>query len=457
VSLYRKGLRGLTDQLKDSLIQSALERRMRRLQHADPASEAASSPRSSDRPEQRDDIDAQWCRFDQHPGYQQLRIINEGAAKLGIANPFFRAHEGSAGATTRIDAREYINYSSYNYLGLAGHPQVNEAAKLAIDRYGTSVSASRLVSGERPIHRQLELALAATHGSEDCVVFVSGHATNVTTLGYLFGPRDLIVHDALIHNSTLQGAQLSGAHRMAFAHNDWAALDALLRDRRHQFERVLIALEGLYSMDGDFPDLPKFVDIKRRHRAFLMVDEAHSFGVMGARGLGIGEHFGTQPGDVDLWMGTLSKALASCGGYIAGERALVEHLKCAAPGFVYSVGMAPPVAAAALAALTLLQAEPERVHRLRARAGQFLEMARQHGIDTGLSAGLAIVPAILGSSINAARLSHALFERGINVSPIVYPAVQERAARLRFFLSCEHTPQQVESTIAAMAQALRAL
>ena len=457
MSTDRKGLRGLTGQLKDRLIQDALERRARRLEQAEAqAGEAVATPGAELLGESAP-VPEDWYRFDRHPGYQQLRIVNEGAARLGIANPFFRAHGGVAGATTRIDGREFLNFSSYNYLGLSGHPAVSEAAKQAIDRYGTSVSASRLVSGERPLHRELEQALAQAHDTEDCVVFVSGHATNVTAIGHLFGPRDLVVHDALIHNSALQGIQLAGARRMPFPHNDWAALDALLAQHRRQFERVLIVVEGIYSMDGDFPDLPRFAEIKRRHRAFLMVDEAHSFGVMGRGGLGIREHFGMDAGDVDIWMGTLSKALAGCGGYIAGERALVEHLKCAAPGFVYSVGMAPPVAAAALAALGILRAEPERAEALRARGRQFLDLARARSIDTGLSAGMAIIPAITGSSIRAARLSNALFDRGINVQPILYPAVQERAARLRFFVSSEHTSEQIESTVAALAEALRRL
>jgi 7-keto-8-aminopelargonate synthetase-like enzyme len=267
----------------------------------------------------------------------------------------------------------------------------------------------------------------------------------------------LIVHDALIHNSALLGIQLSGARRMPFAHNDWEALDRLLTQDRMQYERVLIVVEGLYSMDGDMPDLPHFVEIKRRHRAFLMVDEAHSLGVLGHNGRGIQEHFGLRGSDVDIWMGTLSKALASCGGYIAGERALVEHLKCAAPGFVYSVGMPPPAAAAALAALRLLHAEPQRSQALQTRGRQFLEMARSLGVDTGLSIGLSVIPAITHSSLKAVRLSEALFRRKINVQPIVYPAVQERAARLRFFISSEHTEAQIHATVEAVAEEMRRL
>jgi 8-amino-7-oxononanoate synthase len=451
----RKVLHGLTAPLKERLIQDALQRRLRKVEqeHASPAPLRGSSsavPRV-------DSIPDSWCRFDLHPDYQQLRILNEGAEKLGVGNPFFRVHDGLAGATTVIDGHTFTNFSSYNYLGLGGHPEVNAAAKAAIDRYGTSASASRLVSGERPIHGELERALADVHGVDDCVVFVSGHATNVSTIGHLFGPKDLIVHDALIHNSALLGSQLSGARRIPFAHNDWEALDQLLTQCRLQYERVLIVVEGLYSMDGDVPDLPRFVDIKRRHRAFLMVDEAHSFGILGSRGLGIQEHFGLRGSDVDIWMGTLSKTLASCGGYVAGESALVEHLKCAAPGFVYSVGMPPPAAAAALAALRVLQAEPQRPKTLRARGRQFLDMARELGLDTGLSIGLSVIPAITHSSLKAARLSEALFRRKINVQPIVYPGVQERAARLRFFISSEHTEAQIQTTVEALAEEMRRL
>jgi 8-amino-7-oxononanoate synthase len=451
----RKVLHGLTAPLKERLIQDALQRRLRKVEqeHASPA-----PPRGSDGAVPRvDSIPDSWCRFDLHPDYQQLRILNEGAEKLGVGNPFFRVHDGLAGATTVIDGHTFTNFSSYNYLGLGGHPEVNAAAKAAIDRYGTSASASRLVSGERPIHGELERALADVHGVDDCVVFVSGHATNVSTIGHLFGPKDLIVHDALIHNSALLGSQLSGARRIPFAHNDWEALDQLLTQCRLQYERVLIVVEGLYSMDGDVPDLPRFVDIKRRHRAFLMVDEAHSFGILGSRGLGIQEHFGLRGSDVDIWMGTLSKTLASCGGYVAGESALVEHLKCAAPGFVYSVGMPPPAAAAALAALRVLQAEPQRPKTLRARGRQFLDMAREFGLDTGLSIGLSVIPAITHSSLKAARLSEALFRRKINVQPIVYPAVQERSARLRFFISSEHTEAQIQTTVEALAEEMRRL
>ncbi len=443
-----KKLPGLAAGIKDKLIQQALERKLR--QAAAPGGQAPARPA-----EKKADIPEEHYRFHLHPGYQQLRIINDGAKRLGVKNPFFKLHEGTAGADTQIAGREFINYASYNYLNMSGDPVVTAAAKAAIDRYGTSVSASRLVSGERPVHRELEEEIAALYGVDDAITFVSGHATNVSTIGYLFGPRDLVLHDELIHNSVLQGIQLSGARRLPFPHNDWEALDTILNEQRHQFERVLIVLEGIYSMDGDYPDLPRFIEIKQRHRAFLMIDEAHSLGVMGARGYGIREHFDVDGKDVDIWMGTLSKTLAGCGGYIAGETALVEHLKFLAPGFLYSVGMPPSVAAASLTALRRMKELPDRVATLQARGKYFLEQAKAAGIDTGTSSGLAVVPAITGSSLKATRLSAALFKQGINVQPILYPAVPEKSARLRFFISCMHTEEEIRKTLEILAGALR--
>lgn len=404
------------------------------------------------RPMHRANVAEAFTRFDRHPGYQEMLVPKAAAERLRVRNPFFIAHDGVAGAVTRIEGREYFNFSSYNYLGLVGHPAINKAAKDAVDRYGTSASASRVVSGERPIHRELEEALADNYGVEDCAVFVSGHATNVTTIGYLFGPKDLVIHDAFIHNSTLEGAKLSGSARRSFPHNDFDALDTILAEIRSQFERVLIVVEGHYSMDGDIPDLPRLIDIKRRHGCFLMVDEAHSLGILGATGRGIHEHFDVAGKDVDIWMGTLSKTLAGCGGYIAGERALVENLKYAAPGFVYSVGIAPPLAAASLAALRIMLNEPERVTRLQENGRLFLKLVREIGLDAGNSQGIAIVPAITGNSLKAVKLSNRLFDSAINVQPIIYPAVEERGARLRFFLSAQHKENELKRTVEILEQ-----
>jgi 8-amino-7-oxononanoate synthase len=335
-------------------------------------------------------------------GAREIDMVAAAAEHLGIADPFFREHDGIAGAETVIDGRRYNNFGSYDYLGLNGDRRIVEAAKAAIDRYGTTVSASRMVSGERTIHRELEMALAEIYRAEDAMVLVGGHATNVSVIGALLGPGDVIVHDALAHNSIVEGARLSGARRLAFPHSDPEVADKILSEGRSR--HALIVVEGHYSMDGDVPDLVRFVAVGRRHRAWLMVDDAHALGVLGPRGFGSAEHAGIDPGDIDIWMGTLSKSLVSCGGYIAGSAALIRYLKRRVPGFVYSVGMAPAAAAAALAALQILEGEPDRVARLNRNAALFRDMLREGGIDTGMSIGAAIVPVLIGSSIGAGRL-----------------------------------------------------
>jgi len=386
-----------------------------------------------------------------------IAMVQRAGEALGIANPYFRTHEGIAGARSTIDGEEYDNFVSYNYLGFNGHPRVTAAAKDAIDRYGTSVSASRIVSGERPIHQALEEALAAIYRTEDALTLVSGHATNVTVIGHLVGRGDLILHDSLSHNSIVQGALLSGAQRIAFPHNDMDELERLLGNVRSGADRVLIIVEGHYSMDGDIPDLARIVAIARRHRAHVMVDEAHSLGVLGAKGHGIFEHANVDPGEIDVWMGTLSKTLSGCGGYIAGSRQLIEYLRYSAPGFVYSVGLPPPIAAAALASLEVMADEPARVAKLQANGGRFLAAAQAHGLDTGSSIGTAIVPIMTASSIVAARAADALFQLGINVQPIIYPAVPEQGARLRFFISSLHEPEQLDRVAAVVAETIAEL
>jgi len=387
------------------------------------------------------------------PAARELALVRAGAESMAIPNPFFRSHQGVAGGHSTIGNRALINFSSYNYLGLNGDPRIAAAAKSAIDRHGVSASASRIASGERPVHAALEAGLAGLYGAQAALCFVSGHATNVTVIGHLMGPRDLIIHDALMHNSGAEGVRLSGAKRIAFAHNDWAAAERELAAHRRRHNRALIIIEGHYSMDGDMPDLAKFVDMARRHDAWLMVDEAHSVGVLGPTGRGVFEQQGVDPSGVDIWMGTLSKTLSGCGGYIAGSATLIDVLKHSAPGFVYSVGMAPALAAASAESLRIMLDEPWRVARLQANARAFRDGARARGFDVGPSAGLGIVPIILGSSVRAGQVSAALFEAGVNVQPILFPVVPEGSARLRFFMSSEHTAEDVEAALAALSSA----
>ncbi|UYQ65143.1 aminotransferase class I/II-fold pyridoxal phosphate-dependent enzyme [Streptomyces peucetius] len=389
---------------------------------------------------------------DDFPEVRQFEERLSAITGSGADFPYFRVHEGNIRATTVIGGRSYVSFGSYNYLGLSGHPAVNEAVHRAVDRYGTSVSASRVLSGERDLTVGLERTLADFLGVEDCLTLVSGHATNVTAIGHLVGAGDLVVHDALAHDSILQGCALSGAARRPFAHNDLGHLEHLLRINRSRFRRVLIAVEGAYSMDGDLVDLPGLIELKKRYGALLMVDEAHSIGTVGESGRGVGEFHGVVRSDVDLWMGTLSKAFAGCGGYLGGSARMVRWLRHTLPGFVYSVGLTPANAAAALAAAELIAAEPHRVRALRRNAELFLGLAASAGLPTGSSAHTPIVPCLLGSSTKTLRVADRLFDRGVIADPIFHPAVEEGLARLRFFVTSEHGEDDIRRTVSILAE-----
>jgi 8-amino-7-oxononanoate synthase len=425
-------------------------------ERADVLEEFRSVPERAEREEalRAPSVSARFVSFAELPAYKKLRVQRVIAEKMRIMDPFFTCHETMAKGRTRIDGREYLNFATYDYLGLNGHPEVFAAAAEAMRAFGTSAGASRVVAGERPQHAALEKALANLYGVAGAVVFVSGHATNVSTLAALLGARDAVYHDALAHNSLILGAVLSGAARYAYPHNDCAALEQLLRRTRAGHERAIVVTEGLFSMDGSIANLPELIALKREHACFLMVDEAHSLGTLGVSGRGISEYFGRDPGEVDIWMGTLSKTLCGCGGFIAGCAELVELLKFTAPGFVYSVGMSPPLAAASAKALEIMLREPERTARLQALSGFFFREARARNLDTGHARGYAVIPVILGNSLVAGALASRLFERGVNVLPIIYPVVEEGMARLRFFISSAHTEEDIRAALDALAEEL---
>ncbi len=381
------------------------------------------------------------------------RLIAMGA-KMGMPNPLFRNADRAAKATIHIDGKDFINFSTYDYLDINTHPEITAAVDEAARVFGTSAGASRLVGGERTPHGQLERAIAEFLGTEDCVVYVSGHATNVSTLGFLFGPRDLIVYDNLAHNSLSQGARLSGAARFAYAHNDCDDLERILKARRGEYRQAVIVTEGLFSMDGNIPDIPRLIELKKRYDCMILLDEAHSVGVLGEHGGGVREYFNVDPGDIDMWMSTLSKTFCGCGGYIAGRRELVQYLKYGSPGFVFSVGLSPVLAAASLTALKILRREPERVHRLQHISQYFLSYARKLGLNTGESQGYAIVPIITGESMMTGFLATMLLKRGIYVMPVAFPAVKEGEARLRFFISAAQTEENVRRALDALVEEL---
>ena len=368
--------------------------------------------------------------------------------------PLGRVTNGPNVATAGINDRLCTNFAGYNYLGLAQHPSVLEAAHAALDSYGASASASRIASGNMRPHLDLEAAIARWLGVEAALVFPAGHFTNLVGIGSLVRQgSDVIFMDALVHNSVVLGARLAGAQTYSFPHNNLRMLAAMLRQHRSRYERALIITEGVFSADGDLPDLVSMVALARSNDAMIMIDEAHSIGVVGATGRGIGEATGVDRGAVTVWMGTLSKALASCGGYIAGSYDLIHLLRYTNGGFMFSAGMPPATAAAALAALNVLEQEPERVRAVQRNANLFRLLARNAGLSIGGSVSPSpVVPVVVGDDEPTMQLCADLYREGINVGPMISPAVPHGKARLRFFLTSEHTEAQIHSTVEAVAR-----
>jgi 8-amino-7-oxononanoate synthase len=384
--------------------------------------------------------------------------LSDGLAAASRPSPFYRCHEGVNGATIHLDGREYVNYSSYNYLGLANHPRLIAAARAALECYGTTSGATRIVSGNIPLHEELEQVIADAYDVDDATTVGSGYLTNAAVIGFVLGEKDLAVCDALVHNSIVTGTRWAGCQRLQFRHNDPESLDTLLVRTRSHFERVMVILEGVYSMDGDYVALPEMIEVARRHDAFVMVDEAHSFGVLGECGGGVRELFGL-PGDaVDIWMGTLSKALAGHGGFIAGNWDFIQACRMSAPGMsLYAAGLTPATAAANAEAIRVIADEPERLVRLRANSERFLGGAKAAGLDVGPAHGTPIIPVMIGSTLNAVQAAVQLADQGVNANPIAFPAVAEHEARLRFFLSSEHTREMIDRTLQLLAGILAGL
>lgn len=384
--------------------------------------------------------------------WKELQFGLSAAAVLNLDPPFFRPVSAARGTELCIRGQWVENFASYDYLSLNRSPEVAAAVAAAVADWGVSATASRLVGGNLAYHDQLEEELAEFLGVEAALCLVSGHGTNQAILRTLCGPGDLIAVDQLAHNSIYEGIRISGAAHVTFPHNDADWLDAKLREIREDYDRVLVVTEGLFSMDGDTPDLSKFTALRRRHDVWLMLDEAHSIGVLGATGRGVCEAQGIDPAEIDVVMGTLSKTFCSAGGFVAGSKALIEAIGFKAPGFIYSVGLSAPHAAASLAALRALRADPGRTARLRSLGQYFRERAVAAGLDCGASEGYAIAPVMLGDSVRATWVSNQLLASGYNVLPIIAPAVPERHARLRFFLNAGHREEVIDAVIARTAE-----
>jgi 8-amino-7-oxononanoate synthase/acyl carrier protein len=394
------------------------------------------------------------AEFEESPEYMEFFARQQSLLAKGD-NPYFVRHDSPLRDVSLMEGKAVLNFGSYNYTGMSGRKEVMDAAKAAIDTYGTSASGSRLLAGEKSLYQELETELAKWKHTESALVLVGGHSTNVTFVGNFCGKNDLIVYDALAHNSIEQGCRLSKATSKPFPHNDVAALESILRTQRHKFAKVLIIIEGVYSMDGDIANVPAFVAVKKKYGCFLMVDEAHSTCVIGKTGGGVDEYFGLLPDDIDIKMGTLSKGLGTCGGYLAGSKNIINYLKYNLPGFVFSVGISPPLAAAALEAIRLMQTDTAIMERMRVNISTFTNEAHKRGFNTCLAGETAIIPILVGQDENAFLLSNMLRHKGVFVPPAVYPAVPKNKARLRFCVISEHKPEQIVHALDMLAEAAR--
>lgn len=394
-------------------------------------------------------------RFEDSPEFQSFAARQEALLGSGMENPYFVAHDSPLLDTSNMAGQKVLNFGSYNYVGMSGRPETKEAAKKAIDLYGTSASGSRLLAGEKSLHGELEKEIADWKHTETALVLVGGHSTNVTCVGNFCGKGDLIVYDAISHNSIEQGCRLSQATAKPFPHNDYNALESILRTQRHKFGKVLIVIEGAYSMDGDIAPVPEFVKLKKKYGCFLMVDEAHSACVIGKTGGGVDEYFGLAPDDIDIKMGTLSKGIGTCGGYLAGSRAIIDYMRYNLPGFVFSVGISPPLAAASLAAIRLLRSDPTIMERMARNIKCFVDEAHKRHFNTCLAGETAIIPVLVGKDEDAFLLSNMMREKGVFVPPAVYPAVPKNKARLRFCVISEHQPEQIIEALDKLVECAR--
>ena len=358
------------------------------------------------------------------------------------------------GAYVTIEGRRLLLASSYSYLGLLGHPAIQAAAQAALEHYGTGTHGVRLLAGNTDVHDRLERRIGAFVGAKAAVVYSSGYLTNVAVISSLVGKGDIVVCDKLNHASIVDGCLLSRAKFVRVPHNDAGAVDRALTEAPSAAGK-LVVVDAVFSMDGDVINLPAVVGACRRHGARLMVDESHSLGVLGASGRGIEEHFGV-PRTVQLKMSSLSKSIPSAGGYVAGDNDLITFLKHASRAFVFSAALPPASAAAAMAAFDVMEAEPERVARVRANAQRLRARLRQGGLPIR-DDPTPIIPVITGSDEVAMRMSRELFDRGFFVPPVVSPAVPSGSSRLRVTVTAAHTEAEADAIAGAVVAAWHAV
>ena len=359
--------------------------------------------------------------------------------------------EQASGPNSAALGSPFIMFSSYSYLGLIGHPRIATAVKEAVERYGTSTGGVRLLTGTLELHHELERELATFLGQEAASTFSSGYDANVAAITSLFGPGDVAILDQYAHQSIVDGVKMAQCELRRFRHNDVEDLERRLRQAKNRgAQRVLIAVDSVFSMDGDEAPLAELIRLKKKFGAFLLVDEAHSIGAIGATGRGICEHQNVDPRDIDILSGSLSKAIPSSGGFVAGSQALKIYIQHGSAPYMFSAAMTPANAAAALEAIRMVQEEPEHMERVRENTVRLRNGLQRLGLPTTPST-TPVIPLLLGDEWKAYRWARRMLDQGIFVSAVVYPAVSPGQARLRLCATAAHRPEHFERLFEGLA------
>ncbi|MGE5462665.1 MAG: aminotransferase class I/II-fold pyridoxal phosphate-dependent enzyme [Syntrophothermus sp.] len=384
---------------------------------------------------------------------RRIRAFTDRVARLKENDLYFynqAVEEMLSDSKVRVNGRIMGMYASYSYLGLVGHPRINEAAKRAVDKFGTGTNGVRTLAGTLTIHDELEETIANFKHAEAAITYTSGYATNLTVISTLMGRGDYIFSDKLNHASIVDGCLMSGAEFRRFRHNDMAHLENLLKNAPPDVAKLVIA-DSVFSMDGDIIDLPRVLELCREYNAWLMIDEAHSVGVLGEKGTGIEEYYGL--GDViDIKMGTLSKTIPSVGGYVASKKEIITYLRHASRAYIFSAALPPAQAAAANEAFKVILDEPWRIERLNQNTRQFIGGLKSMGFDTMLTE-TAIVPVLCGDDDRAFAMTREAQHNDVFVLPVVSPAVPEGLARLRATVTAAHEPSEIERAMDVIGEA----
>ena len=379
-------------------------------------------------------------------------------AKAAGVYPYFRVIESDQDTVVKMNGKDVLMFGSNSYLGLTNHPKLKEAAKRAVDKYGSGCAGSRFLNGTLDLHIELEHALAEYTGKDEAIVFSTGMQVNLGVLSSILGRKDFIVSDEFNHASIVDGTRLSFATTRKYRHNDMDSLETVLQRigrTRGQDDIVLIVMDGVFSMEGDVCKLPQIVELARKYNANVMVDDAHGLGVMGHLGRGTCDHFGMTD-EVDLIMGTFSKSLATIGGFIATDHTTANWLKHNARSLIFSASIAPANAAAVLAALELIQSEPERIDKVWANTRYAKGMLDELGFDTGHSE-TPIIPIYVRDVEKTFMLTRMLQDAGVFVNPVITPAVAPEDTLIRFSLMATHSFEQIDEAVEKLAMVARKL